>query len=579
MLVLVSGLAGEWDTRVTMAHISYRLHLTLSVLYCFASLSLKFKKERVNIFMKLNHSRLRWIMIFVLGVLFWTSLVRADGDVVHFVYFYADTCSHCKVVEEEILTPLKADYGSQLNIRYVEISSPNHYELLIETEQYFAVSNDARGLPTLVAGERILIGEAAIREELPALIESALAYGGLALPDMPGLNVVVTQGPSPFAGVEGAELEICDDPAEAEDACAIPTPVWAAYFYQVGCQECSRAEADIQYIRSRYPQLTIKEFNIYEDAALSQWLAEQAGYDEEFHTPLIFIGEDVLVGAEEITPQRLETLLERYAESGAAPIWEDFDPEAAEAAFGERFLSLGPLTIILAGLVDGLNPCAFATLIFFVSYLTISGRKGREALLVGGAFTLGVFLAYLAIGMGFYKVLDSLGDTLMIVRNWVYGATALLCLILAVMSVLDFFKARRGDIGDMALNLPHALRKRINATIRQGRHSRTFVISAFFVGIMISFLELACTGQMYLPIIIAVSSQPGLRTRAFLYLVLYNLLFILPLVVVFVLTYFGTTAKELTQFLHKNAAIVKLGMATVFMLLAVWLGYSLLSSF
>jgi hypothetical protein len=63
--------------------------------------------------------------------------------------------------------------------------------------------------------------------------------------------------------------------------------------------------------------------------------------------------------------------------------------------------------------------------------------------------------------------------------------------------------------------------------------------------------------------------------RAVLYLVLYNLLFVLPLVVVFVLAYYGTTSKDLSRFLQKNAATVKLGMVLLFSSLAVWLGLSL----
>ena len=93
---------------------------------------------------------------------------------------------------------------------------------------------------------------------------------------------------------------------------------------------------------------------------------------------------------------------------------------------------------------------------------------------------------------------------------------------------------------------------------------------------VISLLELACTGQVYLPTIIFVSSIPELRVRAIGYLVLYNVLFILPLVVVFVLAYYGTTSKDLTRFLQRNAATVKLGMVILFAALAIWLGVSLL---
>jgi len=59
--------------------------------------------------------------------------------------------------------------------------------------------------------------------------------------------------------------------------------------------------------------------------------------------------------------------------------------------------------------------------------------------------------------------------------------------------------------------------------------------------------------------------------QAIFYLILYNLLFILPLVVVFILAYFGTTSKDLTNFLKKHAGAVKLGMSMLFVILGSWL--------
>ena len=157
------------------------------------------------------------------------------------------------------------------------------------------------------------------------------------------------------------------------------------------------------------------------------------------------------------------------------------------------------------------------------------------------------------------------------IGRWVYGFTALLCITLAVLSFLDVAKARQGNLEDMALNLPKGIRKRINAVIRKGRSTNRYVIGAFATGLVISILELACTGQVYLPTIIFVSSVPELRLRAIFYLIVYNLLFILPLVVVFILAYFGTSSHELTNFLKKHAAAVKIGLGILFLALGVWL--------
>jgi cytochrome c biogenesis protein CcdA len=270
----------------------------------------------------------------------------------------------------------------------------------------------------------------------------------------------------------------------------------------------------------------------------------------------------------------VEEALNAYAGNGTTKIWEAYDP--SQSGIEELFKSMSWAAVVFAGLVDGLNPCAFATLIFFVSYLTLSGRKGREVLAVGTAFTLGVFLAYLVVGLGFYKVLDMLGATLTVISRWVYGLTAVLCLGLAVFSLIDYFKVRKGGTAEMSLKLPEPLRKRINATIRQGRHQTAYVSGAFITGVVVSFLELACTGQVYLPTIIAVSSNPELRTQAIAYLVLYNLMFIIPLIVVFILAFYGTTSKDLVGFMEKHSAAVKLGMTVLFLGLSAWLIFSLL---
>lgn len=518
-------------------------------------------------------------LVVLLAVCWWVvelPVAGQQGPTVRMVYFYANECGHCLTVAEELLQPLQAEYGEQMAIKMVEISDPVNYELLIRAEEAFAVSSEQRGLPTLVVDGRVMVGEDEIRDELPCLLDTCLAAGGTSWPDIPGLEDVARESGIDFDSEFGfpGDVEPCGP--EEDTACTGPAPIWVAYFSQAGCQQCSRAEYDIRYAKSEYPQLVVEEFDVQEDAALAEWLGKRLGVPDRkrLATPALFVGDDYLVG-EEITSEGVLELAEKYVPTGADRFWEDIDTAQASQGIVERFRSFGPFTVVLAGLVDGLNPCAFATLVFFVSYLTLSGRQGREVLAVGAAFSVGVFLAYLGVGLGLYRLLGLLGDLLTKLGRWVYGLTAIACGGLAIASFVDFLKARRGDIGDMNLSLPHGLRRRINAAIRRGRNSETYVAGAFVTGVIVSFLELACTGQVYLPTIMFVTSVPELRVRAVFYLVLYNLLFVLPLVVVFILAYYGTTSKDLTRFLQRNAAGVKLGMVLLFTSLALWLGASL----
>jgi len=505
---------------------------------------------------------------FALPTLFPSGL-PCDPDAVHGLYFYSTDCPHCMAIIDEVILPMQEEFGSKQDIRLVEIDYANNYELLIRAEEQFSVQPEQRGIPVLIINDSILIGEIPIRDHTREIVTAGIEAGGVDWPAIPGFD------PSAITTAESASAsaEMCT--LENADTCVAGAPIFAVYFYQTGCQSCSRVEADLAYLRIKYPQLIIEIYNIYETAGLGTWLTERAGRDD-LHTPALFIGSQAWIGEKEITPQAIEIALECLAQEGSPRFWDAYNETAGSNTMVASFRSMSWLTVVFAGLVDGLNPCAFATLIFFVSYLTLSGRKGSEVLLVGGAFTIGVFLAYLVIGLGFYKVLDLLGHWLTILGNWVYGITAVLCLVLAFFSFLDFLKVRRGELGDMSLKLPEALRKRINVAIRKGRNVRGYTAGAFATGLVIALLELACTGQVYLPTIIFVSSIPELRLQATLYLVLYNLLFILPLVVVFIMAYYGTTSKDLTQFLQKNAAAVKLGLALLFLALGIWLGWSLL---
>jgi cytochrome c biogenesis protein CcdA len=327
------------------------------------------------------------------------------------------------------------------------------------------------------------------------------------------------------------------------------------------------------------PQLTIECFDIGETSAktLNEALSDRYNVPEgkRLTAPMVFIGHDYLQG-NDVNARRLQEIVEYYTQEGAEPVWENVTREELDQAargIAERlgaWDALAIFTVLGYGLLDGLNPCAFATIVFFISYLSFIGRKGREVLIVGVAFTLGVFLTYLLVGIGLLNVLSSL-EFISALGQVVYLITAILCLILAVVSFLDFLKARRGRPEKMTLRLPLRMRRWINRVIREGAQMRAFVAVAFITGFVISLIELACTGQVYLPTIIFVLSMPGPQIQALLYLLLYNLAFIVPLVIVFIMVFFGTTSEQLGRFINRWTGPIKLLTAVMFFFLAYWL--------
>ena len=497
--------------------------------------------------MKLHRLAVAWGLAFVL-CLAALGRARADG-VVRGFYFYSPDCAHCRTVAAEVLPDLQARFGSRLELRMFDIRELRNNEVLLRLEARYGLTEV--GLPEVFIGQDVLVGEEAIRSELASLIEKHLAAGGV---DFPTQDVPVAVSPPTPAAPSG------DGPL-----------VHLAYFFKPGCAECDRVAYDLGLLQGRYPNLRVTTFDITNRQSLNWALAERVGLPvgRRLVTPAVFVGDDALVGSD-LTFDRLEALIRRYQDTGAPPIWTGIEAGAASRGIVNFFRSLGPLAVIGAGLVDGLNPCAFATIVFFISYLAFLGRSRREMILIGAAFTLGVFVAYLLAGLGALRFIEALSG-LWVAGRLVYGLMAALCLAFAALSVHDARQAWRGRPEAMQLRLPRALQKRVHQVIRQNSSRSAFVGVAGFTGLVVSVLELACTGQVYLPTLLFVQGEPGLRAHALSYLVLYNLFFVAPLIVVFVVAAFGVSSARLAGLVQRHTGSVKLLTAIVFAVLGAFL--------
>lgn len=184
------------------------------------------------------------------------------------------------------------------------------------------------------------------------------------------------------------------------------------------------------------------------------------------------------------------------------------------------------------------------------------------------AFIVAVFLTYFLLGLGLAEALTRL-TAMRLVGVWLNYLLAGFALIVAVLSFRDAQLAARGQIGEMTLQLPSSLKERIRYTIRTSARSSRFVIAAFLAGIVVSLLELACTGQVYLPVI-QYMVRDG-RLIATWYLLLYNCAFILPLIVIFVLAWLGLRNDDLIRFQKRHTALVKALTGILFLLLTAFL--------
>jgi thiol-disulfide isomerase/thioredoxin len=336
----------------------------------------------------------------------------------------------------------------------------------------------------------------------------------------------------------------------ASASSSVNYPVYLAYFSEPGCHDCDEAKIVLKDISSKYPDnIILKNFDISlsENVELAEALGElyQMPEEKRLLVPVIFIGDNYLF-RDDITFNNLDELIQKCLAIETIAPWEKVKEKnlTAQDRLIARFQSFGLAAVAVSGLIDGINPCAFASIIFFISYLALINRKGKEILWVGGIFTLSVFLTYFLIGTGALKMITSL-SFLPLVRKIFILVTAVLALVLGVVSLYDYLQfKKKGTTKDAKLQLPSFLKNMIHSAIRKNVRLSNYILMAAVTGFIVSLLELACTGQIYLPTIMFISTIPDLKVNALFYLLFYNLMFVVPLVLVFSFTYWGTTSAQ-----------------------------------
>jgi len=358
------------------------------------------------------------------------------------------------------------------------------------------------------------------------------------------------------------------------DAVPNPPSVRIEFFFEAGCGNCEQVENEIlPELDSRYSgfyhleRLDILQMTNYLRLAGYQ---ERLKSQENEDVSIMLNNRFFLNGIQEIRTKIFNTMDELLIapaalDSTAAP------PPATMEVLRNRVRRFTPLSVMAAGLVDGLNPCAMATLVFFMSALAVARVGGARLLLAGGAFCVASFLTYLTIGLGLLQVLRPLA-ILAHTREVINTIMLLLLLGFAALSFRDAWLFRtRGDAHGMALRLPRPLMLATHAIMRRGLKTRHLALGGFLIGVAVTMLESVCTGQVYVPtLVLVLRSGAGAGTAAG-YLVLYNLLFILPLVIVLGLTWQGLRTARLLEWSRHHVVVGKCLLGMLFLALAVLL--------
>ncbi len=348
------------------------------------------------------------------------------------------------------------------------------------------------------------------------------------------------------------------------------------FFMLTGCKKCSRQSKEFELLREAMPSLEIAEYNV----ATVEGMAMMARVRRHFGLP----GDEaknlapMVVWAEGFVTGRLAKADELQTALTAPLTGEEFWLEAltedelqAERSRMKAFLDTMTIgSVVLGGLLDGINPCAFATSVFLISYLLYLKKRRREILIVGGCFCIGVFLTYFMYGLALSYVLEKI-QAWRWVKIVIYGGFATCGFVLCIMHLRDAFRYRKtGKASDMDMGLSKETHRGIHDKIKKFTTVHAWLLgpAAVVLGAIVSSMELACTGQILLPVL-TVLMKDGVTARALWLLLLYNVLFIMPLAVITILAAYGVGAKALGDWAKKHVFATKVLMAVLFEILGV----------
>lgn len=453
-------------------------------------------------------------------------------------FFYRPSCGHCMDILFSDIPKLQAKYA--FAFKKYDIDLLDNYQLLEKMEQALGQTSD--DLPVIFIGDSAFYGP----EEIYEKMDGVLKYLANRQQKEPHKPVI-----------------------EKDTLSVVTGRIQLHYFFQPGCQECSRLDAMFTSL-AKTDSIVIVRYSIFDDTnkVLLEALSEKIFMPEEQRllVPVVIFGGGYLV-KEDITTDNIFALIKEHQTS--KHLTDNLDVQGAEKNILQRFDQFSLLGVIFAGLLDGVNPCAFVTIIFFVSYLLFLGRRRKDIIFMAVSFIAAVFIAYFLIGVGAYNLLNYLVgyDVVAKIIFWCFGIIAL---VLGLLSLRDFVYARQGAYDKIILQLPLGIKQRIHRDIKERTAVRGIIFGSFIAGLIVSFLEFGCTGQIYLPTITFMISRTGWRLKPMLTLLIYNIMFVLPLILISLLAVVVSTNK-IAKSLSARIPAIKLLTAILFFALGILL--------
>lgn len=204
--------------------------------------------------------------------------------------------------------------------------------------------------------------------------------------------------------------------------------------------------------------------------------------------------------------------------------------------------------VIGSAAIDSINPCAIGVLILMVSVILGGGNNStRRLLLLGGAYIGAIFFTYLIAGLGLVYFFSAIP---IVIAEYLSLAVGALVILAGILEIKDYFWYGKG----FSLQIPTYFAKKIH----EYSTSKSTVGGVMFLGAFVAAVELPCTGAPYLAIITIL--RIDFNFWAFLMMVLYNFIFVLPLIVILIMVAGGTRISSVSKWKEESKGTMRLFM-------------------
>ncbi len=218
---------------------------------------------------------------------------------------------------------------------------------------------------------------------------------------------------------------------------------------------------------------------------------------------------------------------------------------------GGKFLF--PLVIISA-LIDSINPCAFSILILTIAFLFSIGRMRKKVIQIGMFYILGILIVYILIGLGIMQTLHLFNTPHFMAK---VGAS-LLIILGGINFINEFFPAF-----PIKFKIPKIAHHKMAELMEKGS-----IPTAFLLGALVGICEFPCTGGPYLMILGLLHDQ-ATYFNGLAYLLIYNLIFVLPLVIILLIATDGKLIDKVKNWQQKERKIMRFGGGIAMIILGV----------